>query len=78
VRVVGRGATTKATVELVERLGERTLIYGRLADGQQITGEDEGNSRVAIGDKVGLKIDGGSAHLFGPDGVGHHPAERAK
>ena len=43
VRVAGGGASgTAAKVELVERLGERTLVYARLADGQAITAEDEG------------------------------------
>jgi multiple sugar transport system ATP-binding protein len=74
VRVGGRGksATTKAKVELVERLGERTLVYGRLSDGLAITAEDEGNSTIKIGDEVPLKIDGASAHVFGPDGTGYH------
>jgi multiple sugar transport system ATP-binding protein len=73
VRVAGGGASgTAAKVELVERLGERTLIYARLADGLAITAEDEGLSRVRIGDTIGLRIEGGSAHLFGPDGLGHH------
>jgi multiple sugar transport system ATP-binding protein len=74
VRVVaaGEGSDTTAKVELVERLGERTLIYGRLADGQPITAEDEGFSRVRIDDNVGLRIGGEAAHIFGPDGSGHH------
>ena len=75
VRVSGEG--TAATAELVERLGERTLVYARLADGQPITAEDEGYSRVAIGDRIHLRIDGSGAHLFGPDGAGHH-AEDAR
>jgi len=74
VRVGGGVATTKAKVELVERLGERTLIYARLADGTAITAEDDAYSRVAIGDEVGLAIDGSAAHLFGPDGTGYHRA----
>ncbi|HEU4705435.1 MAG TPA: ABC transporter ATP-binding protein [Sphingomicrobium sp.] len=73
VRVVDGGrATTRAKVELVERLGERTLVYGRLANGQAITAEDEGNSKVKIGDEVGIAIDGAAAHLFGADGASHH------
>jgi multiple sugar transport system ATP-binding protein len=64
--------TTAAVVELVERLGERTLIYARLSDGQPITGEDEGYSRVKMGDRVAFRINGGAAHLFGPDGTGYH------
>jgi multiple sugar transport system ATP-binding protein len=71
VRVANGKATTKAKVELVERLGERTLIYGRLADGQAITGEDEGYSRVQIGDEVELTIDGAAAHLFDTAGNGY-------
>ena len=78
VRVVDGGQpTTKAKVELVERLGERTLIYGRLANGQPITAEDEGNSRVKIGDEVGVRIDGGAAHVFDADGASHHSWARA-
>ena len=73
VRVAANGeAATSAKVMLVERLGERTLVYGTLSDGQAITAEDSGLSQVRIGDTVGLAIDGGSAHLFGPDGAGYH------
>ena len=74
VRVVrnGEGATTAAKVVLVERLGERSLIYAQLKDGTEITAEDSGVSTVKAGDEVGLRIDGGAAHLFGPDGTGHH------
>ena len=72
VRVANGKANVQAEVELVERLGERTLVYARLSDGEAITAEDEGNSRVRIGDRVGLRIDGAAAHLFGPDGTGHH------
>ena len=73
VRVASVDATTTtAKVELVERLGERTLVYARLADDRPITAEDEGDSRVRMGDRIGLRINGAAAHLFGPDGAGHH------
>jgi len=76
VRVGGRGkGRTKATTELVERLGERTLIYARLADGQPITAEDEGDSRVKIGDEITLRIDGAAAHVFDSDGAGYHGSD---
>ena len=71
VRVGGTGGP-KAKVELVERLGERTLVYARLSDGQAITAEDDGDSKLKIGDGVTLAIDGGAAHVFGPDGAGYH------
>jgi multiple sugar transport system ATP-binding protein len=76
VRVAaGRGSSTKARVELVERLGERTLVYARLADGQPIIAEDQGGSRVNIGDEVALSIDGAAAHVFDADGTGHHRSD---
>ena len=68
----GDTATTAAKVELVERLGERTLIYARLTDGLPITAEDEGYSRVRVGDTIGLRIDGDAAHLFDAAGAGYH------
>lgn len=69
---VAQGGAIQAQVELVERLGERTLVYARLPGGEAITAEDSGNSPVRIGDQVGLSIDGSAAHLFDADGAGHH------
>ncbi|HEX6374105.1 MAG TPA: ABC transporter ATP-binding protein [Allosphingosinicella sp.] len=73
VSVAPPGAgTTDAKVELVERLGDRTLVYGVLADGLEVIAQDEGNSRLQVADRVGLSIDGAAAHLFGPDGAAYH------
>jgi multiple sugar transport system ATP-binding protein len=73
VRVAKNGSgVTTATVELVERLGERSIIYARLKDGLAITGEDIGLTDVRVGDEVPLTIAGERAHLFGPDGAGYH------
>ena len=66
------GGTTNGQVELVERLGDRTLVYARLADGLEMIAVDGGASALRIGDKVGLRIDGAATHLFGPDGMAHH------
>jgi multiple sugar transport system ATP-binding protein len=70
-------ATTDARVELVERLGDRTLVYGVLADGLEVIAQDEGGSRLQVGDKVGLRMDGAAAHLFGPDGAAFHAESAA-
>ena len=76
VRVGGSSKdVSKAKVELVERLGERTLIYARLADGQPIIAEDEGDSSLKIGDQVPLTIDGSAAHVFDGNGAGYHRAD---
>lgn len=72
VRVASDSATTKAKVDLVERLGERALVYARLMNGQAITAEVDAYCRIAIGDEVLLAIDGAMAHVFGPDGTGYH------
>jgi multiple sugar transport system ATP-binding protein len=73
VAVTAPGAgTTDGKVELVERLGDRTLVYAVLSNGLEIVAQDEGNSRVTMGDQVGLAIEGSSAHLFDADGTGHH------
>nr|WP_314446672.1 ABC transporter ATP-binding protein [uncultured Sphingomonas sp.] len=72
VQVSGQGVA--AEVVLVERLGERSLVYARLADGSAITGEDVGTSTLKAGDRVQLAIDGNAAHLFGADGAGFHGA----
>jgi multiple sugar transport system ATP-binding protein len=75
VRVSGDGHP--ATVEFVERLGERTLVYAKLSDGTSITAEDAGNSRLTMGDAIHLTIDGTRAHLFAGDGSGYHSDEAA-
>jgi multiple sugar transport system ATP-binding protein len=73
VRVCPAGeGTTGAVVDLVERLGERSLVYARLKDGSAVTAEAEGTTTVKVGDEVRLQIDGAAAHLFGSDGTGHH------
>ena len=66
------GETTGRAL-FVERLGDRTLVYLELADGSTIVAEDAGMSRIAVGDVVGLKFDGGAAHLF-DDQRGYHAA----
>jgi multiple sugar transport system ATP-binding protein len=66
------GGTTAGTTQFVERLGDRTLIYVRLADGTTVVAEDAGDSRVRINDPVGVKINGGAAHLFDDQERGHH------
>jgi multiple sugar transport system ATP-binding protein len=77
VKVAADGATS-AKADLVERLGDRTLVYAHLTDGQAITGEDSGTSPVQVGDLVKLRVDGAAAHLFDADGNGHHAEARAE
>lgn len=74
--VATEAGTVDAEVMIVERLGDRTIVYAQLADGSEITALDKGDSNIRMGEKVSLSIDGRAAHLFATDGTGHH-AERA-
>jgi multiple sugar transport system ATP-binding protein len=58
------GGTTTATATVVERLGDRTLVYARLSDGAQVIAQDGGKSAVKAGDSVGLSFDTSELHLF--------------
>jgi multiple sugar transport system ATP-binding protein len=70
--VVQEGGNTSATATVVERLGERTLIHARLADGTQVTAQDRGLSSVEPGATVRLTFDVSALHLFGADGSTWH------
>jgi multiple sugar transport system ATP-binding protein len=65
--VVAEGLT-KAVATVVERLGDRTLVYARLADGTQVIAQDGGKSTARAGDSIGLAFDTSELHLF--DGQG--------
>ncbi|MBB4121933.1 ABC transporter ATP-binding protein [Martelella radicis] len=70
-------ATTQGKVDVLERLGDRTLLYTRLSDDSIIVAEDIGLSRARIGDTVHLAFDGSACHLFDAGGKAYHPAEEA-
>lgn len=73
IAVTAPGAgSTDAEVRVVERLGERTLVYAALADGAMVVAEDRGESEVQPGQRIGLAMDGKAAHLFAADGTAHH------
>ncbi len=63
------GSGTPARVDVVERLGERTLVYAVLADNSTVVYDEPGDARVAIGETVHLAFDGAHALVFGPDGM---------
>ena len=65
--VVAEGLT-KAVATVVERLGDRTLVYARLTDGTQVIAQDGGKSTARAGDSIGLAFDTSELHLF--DGQG--------
>ena len=70
-----RVPTLSGKVDVLERLGDRTLLYVRLRDDSIVIAEDIGNSRVLVGDEVSLLLDGTRTHLFDADGRAWHCEE---
>ncbi|HEY0164689.1 MAG TPA: TOBE domain-containing protein, partial [Sphingomicrobium sp.] len=62
----------RGRVEIVERLGDRTLVHARLDDGSLMVAEDAGCSTVERGDVVGLSIASARIHLFNDEGRASH------
>jgi multiple sugar transport system ATP-binding protein len=67
----GRGSP--ARVDVVERLGERTLVYAIAGDGSTIVYDEPGDMAPAIGDHVELSVDPAHALLFDASGTAYHP-----
>jgi multiple sugar transport system ATP-binding protein len=61
---VETGQGVPAVVDVVERLGDRTLVYSRLRDGSAVVYEDEGDSAVGVGDPIALAFRQQFVHLF--------------
>jgi len=74
LKVVGEGGAFAGVVELLERLGDRTLVHVRLADGQLVVAEDIGKSALEPGAPVSLAADPSETHLFAADGEAYHAA----
>jgi multiple sugar transport system ATP-binding protein len=64
----------EGVADVIERLGERSLIYTRLADGSTLVAEDNGVSTVQAGDPVRIAIDGNAAMVFDDAGKAYHAA----
>jgi multiple sugar transport system ATP-binding protein len=64
--------TTNGRVQVVEQLGERTLVYVAMDDGTVFVAHDISESTVRAGDTVGLEFDGAGAHIFDESGKAYH------
>lgn len=58
----------RGTVELVEALGAETLIYVSTESGVQLVSRQLERPSVAVGQRVGLRMDVDAAHLFDAKG----------
>ncbi|WP_426124343.1 ABC transporter ATP-binding protein [Pararhizobium sp. PWRC1-1] len=76
VRVLeGEGASAQgspAKVGVVERLGDRTLLYCTLKDGTEVIAQDVGRCAVQPGETVSIALDTSAVHLFDQEGKAHH------
>ena len=66
------GQGSPARVDVVERLGERTLVYALAGDGSTIVYDEPGDMAPTIGDRVDLAIDPANVHLFDAAGRAYH------
>ncbi len=64
-------------VEVVERLGDRTLLYGHLPDGSELIAQDTGRSTAQPGQEIRIAVDPTAVHLFDAEGRAHHAPEAA-
>jgi len=71
---VQAGDGSPATIEVVEHLGERTLIHARLQDGSVLVYAEPGDVTLHAGDTVAVQVDGATAHLFDDAGRAYHAA----
>ena len=71
---VANDGRLSAAVDVLERLGDRTLAYCKLGDGTAIIAEDADMSSLKVGDAVRIAIDPAGVHLFDGEALGHHGA----
>ena len=74
-RISREGQGVTGVVDVVERLGERTLVYVSRPDGTPLIAEDEGVSAVEPGQTVHIAIDGGAGIIFDEPGKAYHAAK---
>jgi multiple sugar transport system ATP-binding protein len=74
LRISLKGGDAQGHVKVVERLGDRTLIYTRMGDGSLLTAQDEGNSTVMPNQTVHLSFDMAQSHFFDAAGKAYHAA----
>ena len=61
--------TLMGEVMVIERLGDVTSLYVKIAGGDTLILQTDGNRQVAVRDQVPIHIDGNLCHLFDADDV---------
>ena len=68
------GGAVSGSVELIERLGERSLAHVGLGDGTVVVAEVPVQRDLALGEVVQLQPELGQLHVFDAAGLAHHAA----
>ena len=76
LRIDANNPTVMGEVLVVERLGGETYLYVRIAGGETMIVQADGNSRAKVRDQVPIHIDGSLCHLFNMEGLAIPKAER--
>ncbi|MEM9908121.1 MAG: sn-glycerol-3-phosphate ABC transporter ATP-binding protein UgpC, partial [Cyanobacteria bacterium P01_D01_bin.44] len=76
LRIDANNPTLMGEVLVVEHLGDVTYLYVKVAGGDTLIVETEGDRPVAVGDRVPIYIDGDLCHLFDADDNAIPKAER--
>jgi len=69
LRIDANHPTLMGEVLVVERLGDATSLYVKIAGGDTLIVQTDGNKQVAVRDQVPISIDGNLAHLFDTDDI---------
>lgn len=64
----------RGVVEVIERLGDRTLLHVMLPDGLLVVADAPRQREPAVGASIGLRMDMRRAHLFDAAGTAYHPS----
>ena len=70
--LVDEASPIRGRADVVERLGERTLAYVTLADGNVVVAEAHRDSTLCAGEHVGLRYDASHVHLFDEASKAYH------
>ncbi len=65
----GGGEGLRGTVDVLEHLGNSSLVYVTLATGEHVVAETEGDANVRIGETIGFGTRAGVLHVFRSDGL---------
>ncbi|MEL6779662.1 MAG: sn-glycerol-3-phosphate ABC transporter ATP-binding protein UgpC [Cyanobacteria bacterium J06597_16] len=64
IRIDANHPTLMGEVMVIERLGDATYLYIKVAGGDTLIVQTSGDQKVAIKDRIPLSIDGNFCHLF--------------